>query len=484
MFTLGLFLVSVLPAFADYGPCPGLAAYPVNENYEADPNGAYCLVRNRNGAKFNFRLPQDQGGTDWRIYMADPTLLKIADTYYVTGTSDPYHTGNFPIYKSKNLVDWSFHATVFTDSLRGGGHIVNFGPGKKYCNLWAPQLYRHPDDVHTVYLSFTATEDSGSGICLDPNSHKKNTVFGASITRNAFLSGAGFSAPVRYTYPHGTSQLTDGGYMAGHEIPVSGNNADVGSAPGQAFSVAGRLCLHVPGACRVWMALDSFVFFARPGHPNRQRMLYSWVNNSSSNTFYGNNIAQYPMSGHFEMDPNAEKPKALAYARNNTRPIGGVPNGCYGSQSPMGPAGGPYYCVAEGPAAFFQNGRYYIVYSRNGWNSPGYGLYYRFTRVGGSFDELEMNFSNANIQEHVLAESVNRVRPLGPAYGHGESFVGPGNKRYFIFHAKDDGSGKRTPFFKEMTFRPDGTIVPWDNRPAAPDRKASVLWFRIPRPQR
>ena len=65
----------------------------------------------------------------------DPTCIRLSDgTYYLYGTED---TRNMPIYKSDNLVDWTFVGTAFTDATR-----PTFPPEvtDKPASLWAPEI--------------------------------------------------------------------------------------------------------------------------------------------------------------------------------------------------------------------------------------------------------------------------------------------------------------------------------------------------------
>ena len=65
----------------------------------------------------------------------DPTCIRAADgTYYLYGTED---TRNMPIYKSDDLVNWTFVGTAFTDATR-----PKFPTSVSYDDpsLWAPEI--------------------------------------------------------------------------------------------------------------------------------------------------------------------------------------------------------------------------------------------------------------------------------------------------------------------------------------------------------
>ena len=65
----------------------------------------------------------------------DPTCIRTADgTYYLYGTED---TRNMPIYKSDDLVNWTFVGTAFTEATR-----PDFPTSVSYDDpsLWAPEI--------------------------------------------------------------------------------------------------------------------------------------------------------------------------------------------------------------------------------------------------------------------------------------------------------------------------------------------------------
>ena len=64
----------------------------------------------------------------------DPTVIKCEEDgfFYLYGTED---IGNGPIFRSKNLIDWSFVGTVFNSSTRPKS-LTPTGRG----NLWAPDI--------------------------------------------------------------------------------------------------------------------------------------------------------------------------------------------------------------------------------------------------------------------------------------------------------------------------------------------------------
>ena len=66
--------------------------------------------------------------------LPDPTVIQANDGYfYLYATED---IRNMPIHRSRNLVDWEFIGTAFTDAIR-----PTFEPK---CGLWAPDINYTP----------------------------------------------------------------------------------------------------------------------------------------------------------------------------------------------------------------------------------------------------------------------------------------------------------------------------------------------------
>ncbi|GAB3949213.1 family 43 glycosylhydrolase [Spirosoma harenae] len=76
---------------------------------------------------------------------ADPSIIRVGDTYYAVGTSSEWGPA-FPIYTSKDLVNWTYVGPVFQK-------IPDWTMG----SFWAPELvYRQG----TYYLYYTARRKS------------------------------------------------------------------------------------------------------------------------------------------------------------------------------------------------------------------------------------------------------------------------------------------------------------------------------------
>lgn len=90
--------------------------------------------------------------------LPDPTITETPDGwFYLYATED---TRNMPIYKSQNLVDWTFVGTVFTDKTR-----PVFEPKG---GLWAPDINRI-NDKYVLYYSMSVwggEETCGIGVAV------------------------------------------------------------------------------------------------------------------------------------------------------------------------------------------------------------------------------------------------------------------------------------------------------------------------------
>lgn len=71
--------------------------------------------------------------------MADPSMIRIKDTYYATGTSSEW-APFYPVFVSKDLVNW-----------KQTGHIFNNKPDWTSNSFWAPELYYHNNKVYCYY---------------------------------------------------------------------------------------------------------------------------------------------------------------------------------------------------------------------------------------------------------------------------------------------------------------------------------------------
>ncbi|GAB3026374.1 family 43 glycosylhydrolase [Spirosoma pulveris] len=82
---------------------------------------------------------------------ADPSVIRVGDTYYAVGTSSEWGPA-FPIYSSRDLVNWTCLGPVFTKL-----------PAWTMGSYWAPELY-HQDGTFYVYYTARRKTDKHSFI--------------------------------------------------------------------------------------------------------------------------------------------------------------------------------------------------------------------------------------------------------------------------------------------------------------------------------
>lgn len=72
---------------------------------------------------------------------ADPTVIRLGDTYYATGTSSEW-APHYPIYVSKDLVNWEQTSHAFAQH-----------PEWTTGSFWAPELYSYNNKVYVYYTA-------------------------------------------------------------------------------------------------------------------------------------------------------------------------------------------------------------------------------------------------------------------------------------------------------------------------------------------
>ena len=82
---------------------------------------------------------------------ADPSVIRVGDTYYAAGTSSEWGPA-YPIYTSKNLVDWQYLGPVFNEI-----------PAWTMGSFWAPELF-YRNGTYFVYYTARRKSDQHSYI--------------------------------------------------------------------------------------------------------------------------------------------------------------------------------------------------------------------------------------------------------------------------------------------------------------------------------
>ncbi|GAB3899061.1 family 43 glycosylhydrolase [Larkinella knui] len=82
---------------------------------------------------------------------ADPSVIRVGDTYYAVGTSSEWAPA-YPIYTSRDLVNWTYVGPVFTSL-----------PEWTMGSYWAPELF-HRNGIFYVYYTARRKSDKHSYI--------------------------------------------------------------------------------------------------------------------------------------------------------------------------------------------------------------------------------------------------------------------------------------------------------------------------------
>ncbi|HKG68877.1 MAG TPA: family 43 glycosylhydrolase, partial [Segetibacter sp.] len=72
---------------------------------------------------------------------ADPSIIRVGDTYYATGTSSEW-APHFPIFTSKNLATW-----------QQIGYVLNQTPSWAASSFWAPELFYLNETFYVYYVA-------------------------------------------------------------------------------------------------------------------------------------------------------------------------------------------------------------------------------------------------------------------------------------------------------------------------------------------
>ena len=113
---------------------------------------ATTALAQKTGREDTYRNPVIAGD------FADPSVIRVGDTYYAAGTSSEWGPA-YPIYTSKNLVDWEYVGPVFAEL-----------PEWTMGSFWAPELFYRNG---TYYCYYTARRKSD-----------KQSFIGVATTKN------------------------------------------------------------------------------------------------------------------------------------------------------------------------------------------------------------------------------------------------------------------------------------------------------------
>lgn len=474
-------------------------------------------------------------------FTGDASTGSNRDELAILGTQH----ANFVIYRTKDFYNFEVHMTAFDENNRGGSGqdriyrlLYLNGGNRRFINLVSPSLYRVPGDQSgTIYLAFSAIEnpppfpgepgyvDEATFLAALADAELNNSsVFLVSIGLSNFLSwhnkdwfadiGPRFgSNPAWYAYSYNGVLRYDGGVAVKRGIPCSGDpNVLAGPSQGQleqrfwttsapcgSGSLPGRGWGHRAWASHTFMA-EGPSFFHDPV-TGKNWLLYDWNDafgdpsnhRDPNNGVWGNHVAAHELSSLqyvFRADTSAIR---IANNRNSNSTIGGHLNGRLDKMMNPWCWGG----VAEASAACYISGRgYYVLISRNTWDSAAYQIVYRHRSTNLTFESFDLeNDGDYTVFEKLLLRSDRYNMPASSLGAHGPaSFGSPcvfpvkdsggGEQLYIAFHAKLESSPRRTVFFKELISPTSGTLERlyenstgvYDN-----DKPKAINVFRRPR---
>lgn len=333
----------------------------------------------------------------------------------------------------------------------------------------------------------------------------------AACDKSDFEAGTGRFGPIAWFGYNENNAIGgpwryDGGTLVGHWVPASGT-ASLGHPAYGLLETCSNACtagspfLRHASTSATKMVDGPFIFLD-PQNDNQRWGFYTWVDGGCGYpTWQGVHTAGHKMlnDSYFMYDSTAMT-FPLAFRWNSNNPITARLPACDASFcGPEWDCGlrctastesvdnglldqtGRRTCngwgFAEGPAVFYYpvTGKYYAIYSRNAWTSPGYQLMYR---MADTVEGLGIGtFNNSSATEYVLLrserptsvqtgcpepcstgdeESADDFVP-GRNFGHADVFHvdWPGEEHphpYIVVHFKCDESLQRRVFFKELRF--------------------------------
>ncbi|GIK20538.1 MAG: hypothetical protein BroJett004_27020 [Planctomycetota bacterium] len=483
-------------------------------------------------------------------FTGDPSTGNNRDELAVLGTQH----ANFIIYRTKDFYNFEVHMTVFDENNRGWSGqdriyrlLYLNGGNRRFINLVSPHLYRVPGDQSgTIYLAFSAIENpppfpGEPGYIDEPTflaaladaELNNSSIFLVSISLNNFLSwhnkdwfsdiGPRFStSPAWYAYSYGGMWRYDGGVAVERFIPCSGDpNILAGPSQGQleqrfwtstapcgSGSLPGRGWGHRAWASHTFMA-EGPSFFHDP-LTGKNWLLYDWNDaygvpselRDPDDGKWGNHVAAHELSSsQYEFKSNTSAIR-LANNRNWNWLIWNSSANQWEFNGRMDKMMKPWCWggVAEASAACYMSGQgYFLLFSRNTWDSAAYQIVYRHRFSNFNFASFDLvNDGHYTVVEKLLLRSDRHNVPAASESAHGPaSFGSPcvfplrdsdgGEQLYMAFHAKFESSPRRTIFFKELVpvpGEPSGTLERlYENSTGAydSDKRKAINVFRRPR---
>ncbi len=127
----------------------------------------------------------------WGPYnVHDPVILKEGDYYYCYNTDVAFgrtvefgKTAGHQIRRSRDLVEWEYRGTAFTEYPPSGKKYIEDGGGTPFENLWAPCILKHENEFRLYYsLSSAVPRLSCIGMASAPHPEGPWTEKGLVVT--------------------------------------------------------------------------------------------------------------------------------------------------------------------------------------------------------------------------------------------------------------------------------------------------------------
>lgn len=178
------------------------------------------------------------------VFVHDPSMAKVAGTYYLFSTGDPAGTignGNIQIRTSTDRRHWTYTGTVFEDKPAWITAALGSIP-----NLWAPDISYFGGLWHLYYAgSSFGSNNSVIGLAttptLDPHSPRYHWTDDGQVFRSSTTDDYNAIDPSLVSTPSGDKYLVFGSYWSGIKLlaidPATGKPS---SASPTIYSLAQR----------------------------------------------------------------------------------------------------------------------------------------------------------------------------------------------------------------------------------------------------
>ncbi|MFA5763656.1 MAG: family 43 glycosylhydrolase, partial [archaeon] len=345
-------------------------------------------------------------------FAADPVILQDNGFFYMYATGG----NNIPIYKSKNLINWTYIGNAFAqDNINTVGkkqwENINVNANYKYYYLWAPGIIKLNGKYILTFSATQATSQPTAG----QNEHTEQTIW---------LAWA--DSPQG---PFGPDNLKN---IRMHE-PVPIRNYAWGFTANLPHS---ELNSHIIGDPNnpVKMRIDSSFF----NDNGEIWLLYTWYDNGNQNSIVKLN----------NQDPSLTNTSKEFFRLTNSSNLSL-------GETRLGQNNEISVGITEGPEIIKRNNKYYLFYSVNSFNSNAYSIRYKMANNLSCLEYGKENNSSCGVKEGIAYDGFNS----NYTYGHSYPFYGPNNEKIFhiITVMSDSDKVNRTVWLVEQEFNSDGT---------------------------